>query len=193
MQRILFLTLFGVTLAVYGVMLAWSLPTVSDAAGGLAPFDMRPSGYSFAEAQELLTALPPEGVRFYREVQQTLDLFYPVLLALTLFFANAALAPKLLGLWRWVLASLSWPVAVFDYLENQAVGSLLAVGASGLTPEMVASASRWTVLKSSATTLAIAILLAWLCLHGARTAVGLWRCRVSTQAASHNTARSLET
>jgi hypothetical protein len=157
-------------------MLAWSLPTVSDAAGGLVPFDMRPAGYSFAEAHEFLTALTTEGNRFYRDVQQTLDLFYPALLALTLFFAIAALAPKVLASWRWVLASLAGLVAVFDYLENHAIGGMLAVGAGGLTPEMVARASQWTVLKSGATMLPMAIVLAWLCLHGARAVASRSRC-----------------
>jgi hypothetical protein len=167
-RQIAFWVLFAVTLGVYLVMVAWSLPAVSDAAVGLAPFDMRPGGYSFDEAKAFLSALSPEGADFYRNVQQRFDLFYPALSAATLFFAIAVLAPKSWGVWRWVAALTAVPGAVGDYLENHAVAGMLALGADGITPGVVARASMWTLVKSSFTTLAMAILLLLLILSGVR-------------------------
>ena len=113
-RRVAFWTLVAVTTAIYLVMVLWSLPKISAAAGGATPFDMRPLGYSFEEARAFLTALSSEGARFYRTVQHRLDLLYPALLAATLFFAIRALAPH-----RWVLspsllALTAIPGSVFD-------------------------------------------------------------------------------
>src|SRR5690606_15213956 len=110
----------------------WTLPTLSAAAGGLAPFDMRPGGYGFAEAAAFLGALSPDGRHFYETVQHRLDIAYPGLLALTLFLAIAAAAPRPLGLWRYALAAPAFGVAVFDWLENAAVAGMLRAGVEGL-------------------------------------------------------------
>lgn len=176
MRRILFWVLVGTTLAVYGTMVVWSLPIVSAGAGGLAPFDMRPGGYDFAAAQQFLAALSPEAAAFYGNVQHKFDLAYPALAALTLFFALAALLPRTLGMLRFVLAAPTALVAIFDYLENQAVAGMLAAGPSGLTPAMVEEASRWTTLKSSATTVAMTLLLVLL----------LWRGAAALRRRTHN-------
>ncbi len=157
--RLAFWLLFAATLAVYATMLAWTLPAISAAAGGLAPFDMRPSGYSFDEAKAFLTALSPEGKALYLTVQHKLDAAYPGLLAATLFFAIAALIPKAWGRWRWLIALIAIPGALCDYLENAAVSVMLTAGADGLTPDMAATADRWTTGKSWATTVAMTVLL----------------------------------
>lgn len=159
MPRILFWGLFSLTLATYAAMLGWSLPLIANAAGGLVPFDMRPGGYSFAEASAFLAALSADGAAFYRAVQQRLDLVYPGLLALTLYFAIAALLPRRIGGWCWVVAVIALPVGVFDYLENHAVAQMLDAGRSGLTPELVATASQWTVLKATASMVAMSVVL----------------------------------
>ena len=145
------------TLAVYAVMLGWSIPAISDAAGGRAVFDMLPAGYSYAEAQAFLAALSPEGADFYRRVQHRLDLIYPALLAISTGWAMVRLAPR----WRWRLALLLAPIPgmVFDYLENRAVAAMLSAGADGLTLEMVAQASRFSQLKAIFSTLSLGLLL----------------------------------
>ena len=168
MLRILFWGLFGLTLAIYAAMLGWSLPTVAAAASGLVPFDMRPGGYSFADAQAFLAALSSEGAGFYVNVQQKLDIAYPGLLTLTLFFAIAALLPYRLGAWRWLVATIALPVGAFDYLENHAVAQVIEAGATGLTTELVATASQWTVLKATASTVAMSVVLALLLWRAAR-------------------------
>ena len=163
-----FWLLVAATLAVYAAMLAWSLPTVARAAGGVTPFDLRPGGYSFEEARAFLAALTPDGKAFYLEVQQRLDLAFPALAGATLFFAIARLAPRGWGVWRWLLALTALPGAAFDYLENHAVASMLALGSVGITPDIVATASRWTVLKSQSITAAMVIMLALLLVWAAQ-------------------------
>jgi hypothetical protein len=161
-NQLAFWALFAVTMGVYATMLLWSLPAISAAAGGLVPFDMRPGGYHPSEARAFLAALSPDGAAFYRDVQHRLDIAYPALLAATLFFAFTALIPPRLGAWRWFVALPVWIIAGFDYAENAAVAAMIEAGAAGTTDEMVRGASRWTVLKSSATIVAMTILLALL-------------------------------
>ena len=165
--RTAFWILFGLTAAIYAVIVGWSLPVISAAADGLAPFDMRPGGYQLEEATAFLEALSAEGADFYRTVQHRLDIFYPPMLAVTLFLAIANLAPRRLGLWRYVLGAVALPIAAFDYLENHAVGTMLDAGAAGLTEKLVEEASRWTVLKSLATTVSMSLLLLMLITTGA--------------------------
>jgi hypothetical protein len=166
-RRVAFWALFAVTAVIYLVMILWSLPKISAAAGGVMPFDMRPLGYSFEEAQTFLGALTPEGSAFYLNVQHRLDTAYPALLTATLFFAIRALAPGA-GALQTLLALVALPGAVFDYLENISVTAMLNAGRSGLTPELVARASLWTLLKSVFTTIAMLLLLAF-------AVMALWR------------------
>ena len=153
----LFWAVVFATVAVYAVMLGWSIPAISDAAGGRAVFDILPAGYSYAEAQAFLAALSPDGADFYLRVQHRLDLIYPALLAISTGWAMVRLAPR----WRWRLALLLAPIPgmVFDYLENRAVAAMLSAGADGLTPEMVAQASRYSQLKAIFSTLSLGLLL----------------------------------
>jgi hypothetical protein len=178
-RRLAFSLLFAATLAVYVTMLAWTLPAISAAAGGLAPFDLRPSGYTFDEAKAFLTALSPDGKALYLGAQHRLDAAYPALLSATLFFAIAALTPTAWGSWRWVLALTAIPGALFDYLENAAVTVMLTAGADDLTPDMVATADRWTTSKSWSSTVAMTILLALLVAWGWRAVAARLRGHAS--------------
>jgi hypothetical protein len=164
MKRYLFWALAGATFAVYATMIAWSLPTITAQAGGLMPFDLRPGGYNYDEAVQFLTALSADGVQFYRDVQHRLDMAFPALIALTLFFALWSLLPRRLGIWGALAASPALAIAVFDYLENQGVARMLTAGPEAVTPSMVAEASTWTLLKSTVTTVvmtAVLLLLLW--------------------------------
>lgn len=160
--------LCGVTAAVYGTMLAWTVPTIAAHAGGLQAFDLRPAGYTLEEARAFLIALGPDGARFYLDVQQRLDLVFPVLITATLSWSIARLAPPELGRRRWWLASLAVPIAPLDYLENAGVTQLLELGSERISAEMVAEASRWTVLKSGFVAIAAVPLLALLSMRGWR-------------------------
>lgn len=163
-----FWLLFALTLAIYLVMVGWSLPKIAADAGGLVAFDLRPAGYSHEEARAFLTMLSAEGTDFYLDVQHRLDLAYPALLAATLFFAVLLLTPARWGWLRWLLALVAVPAAVFDYLENGAVASMLEAGAGGLTAEMVEAASFYTRLKSLFGALSMTIVLVLL---------GIWTWR----------------
>lgn len=173
-MKVAYWTLFSVTMALYATILCWSLPQVAAAAGGLVPFDLRPTGYSVDEALAFLGALTPAGSAFYKGTQHLIDTVYPPLMSLTLFFAIAALAQRL-GNWRWLLAAPALPIAAFDLAENWAVDRMLDAGATGVTPQLVAEASLYTVLKSDLSTLTMSILLVVLLVRGAlwlRTAFG---------------------
>jgi len=164
-MRTLFWVLFAAMAAVYLTMLFWSLPFLRDASGGLMPFDLRPGGYSPDEARVFLAALGDTGRDFYLHTQQMLDSAYPALLAVVLVMAFQRLFD---GALKWVLSSVALLAAAFDYLENAGVAAMLRAGANGVSADMVAAASRWTVLKSATATIAITALLIGLALAGWR-------------------------
>lgn len=164
-----FWIIFAVTMGIYATMLAWSLPRISTAANGLAPFDMRPTGYSFDEAQTFLAALPPETTAFYRDIQLAmLDLVYPALLGVTLFLAIGLLLPQSWKAARWILPLIAIPGSVFDYLENRMITTMLNLGPNGISPEIVATASDYTLRKAQFTTIGMSVLIFLL-------AIWLWR------------------
>ena len=142
--RAVFWLLAGATFAVYLAMAFWSLPRLDMGAAGRA-FDLRPFGYAPDAARAYLAALGEAGRAFYRDGQQSLDLVFPALLALTLIFTFRALVPP--GRARW-LAALAILAAACDYLENHAVRAMLALPPEAVTDMMVARASGWTMAKS---------------------------------------------
>ncbi|MBZ0161390.1 MAG: hypothetical protein K8H74_01620 [Notoacmeibacter sp.] len=155
----LYWLLVAVMLANYVAMVVWSLPALQDMAGGLPAFDLRPGGYTFDEALAFVSAIGAHGRAFYLGTQQWLDTLYPALLGGVLVIALLALAPARV---RLLLAAFATAGTVFDYLENHAVAAMLKAGPDGLTEGMADAASRWTVLKSATSALAmtgLAILL----------------------------------
>jgi len=155
--------LVAATVTNYLIMVMWSLPLVSEMAGGGVPFDMRPGGYSFEDARVFLTALTDAGRDFYLNTQQLLDLFYPTLLAITLAIPFVHLMPRY---WGWTLAVLAIAAGVFDHLENIAVAVMLQAGPYALTETMVSTASNWSMAKSISTTIVLVALLVVLCIKG---------------------------
>ncbi len=152
-----------VTLAVYLAMVLWTLPALQGKAGGLMAFDLRPFGYSEAEARALLAALGPEGRAYYSGVQHRLDLVFPGLLALTLCLLFRRALPGVAGL---ALCAVALAGAAFDWAENAAVAGLLA--AAEPTAEAIGHASRMTQAKSSLVTVALVAALALLARAGWR-------------------------
>ena len=153
----------AVTVANYLTMVLWSLPLVSEMAGGGVPFDMRPGGYSFEEARVFLSAMSSEGREFYLNTQQLLDFFYPTLFAITVSIALIHLMPRY---WGWILALVAIAAGGFDHLENGAVAIMLGVTPDLVTEAMVSSASNWTLAKSISTTFVSIALLVVLCTKG---------------------------
>ncbi len=150
------------TVTNYMIMILWSLPLVSEMAGGSVPFDMRFGGYAFDDARVFLTVITDAGRDFYINTQQLLDLFYPTLLAITVATPLVHLMPRYLG---WTLAMLAIAAGVFDHLENSAVAVMLRVEPDALTKAMVSTASNWTLAKSILTTIALVALLVILCIR----------------------------
>lgn len=154
-MRPIFWLMFAVMTGIYLLMALWSSPHIAADTGGLLMFDLRPTGYSFDEASAFLSALSEGGRLFYLNVQQVMDMAYPALLAVVLVMAFTHLFR---GLPRILAIVLALAGSGFDYLENAAVAVMLQAG-DGLSEAMVATASRWTVLKSGAVTLALIMLL----------------------------------
>lgn len=164
-----FWIILGAALGVYLVMVVWSLPYIAQQAGGLMPFDMRPTGYSADEARGFLTVLSDEGRAFYLETQHILDRFYPGLMGLALFWAILRLFGNAPVWVRYGLALTALIGAGFDYLENARVAGMLRAVVSDLSDVDIAAASQATILKSGFDTVAMVAALVGLVL--------LWRRR----------------
>jgi hypothetical protein len=142
------------------------MPTISAEAGGLAPFDMRLTGYTLDDARAFLSALSPAGKDLYLGAQLMLDLFFPALLASTIVLAIGALTRR--GWLRWLLVLVVLAGMVFDYMENFSVGRMLEYGPDGVTQALVDRASLSTMLKSQFDGLALLAVL---------TLIGGWLAR----------------
>jgi hypothetical protein len=159
----MFKPLFWISLlaavGIYMTMILWTLPAITAAASGLAPFDLRPLGYDLGEAQAFLRALPDQGRELYVNVQQRLDIAYPALLALVLGLGIALMFPPKFGNWKWMFALTSVPGTFFDYRENILVRRILNSPPEALDPALVAAASSATALKSIFTAISMSVLL----------------------------------
>ncbi|MBX3532575.1 MAG: hypothetical protein KF849_18405 [Rhizobiaceae bacterium] len=173
--RLAFWFLAGATIVVWLFMVLLTLPYIQQQAGGLAPFDLRPLGYSFDEAKAFLSALSPEGKAYYLGPQHWLDLFFPGLIAATLYCALVVLLRPYMGGSGRFVAAVAALVAIFDWLENSAVAAILNAGPDGVTADMVAAASRWTLLKSGVSTVVYTAVLVLAVIAGWR----LWKRRQS--------------
>jgi len=155
MRSLLALSLL-LTGGLYLVMVGWTLPMIAGEAGGLVPFDMRPTGYSAEEARAFLAALSPKGTDVYLRVQQWLDTVFPGALAVSSVWL-VALAWR--GAIRIGVSALALVAAAADYAENHVVAQMLHAGTAGFDPALAAAASRWTELKSGASTVVYVFLL----------------------------------
>lgn len=155
MQRAFWIS-FALAGTVYLTMLLWSVPTLTKAAGGLTPFDMRLTGYSEAEARRFLSMLSEDGRTFYLRVQLRLDLLYPALLGLVLIFGfQRVYEPP----WSTVFSVVALVMVSADYLENYLVAIMLQSDVAALEANVIALASFWTRCKAVAATIAFGALL----------------------------------
>ena len=142
-MRIIFWALIGATIGIYGIMVLWSLPLITQEADGLLPFDLRPFGYSYDEATAFLNALSEEGRAFYLETQLLLDTAYPALLAASLLWLIRLVFRGQMT--RLALSLIAIAASAADYLENHAIEGLLSERASAAE---ISTASLWTLAKS---------------------------------------------
>ncbi|NTT86257.1 hypothetical protein [Tabrizicola fusiformis] len=140
--RLTYLALAAVVLALWALMVTVTGPAIRKAAGGLAPFDLRITGYDLAEVQTFLGRISAPGRDLYLEAQMRLDTLFPVLLGLFLTWSFVVLYPRLPAIG---LAIIAMAGAGADLLENARVAAMLR--APEVTAEMAAAASQATVAK----------------------------------------------
>ena len=145
-------------------------------AGGAAPFDIRPLGYSYQDAKAFLAAIGEAGRAYYLNPQLVLDTFYPPLyalsrsLALWWLTAPGRLYPGPVPVrWRWTAAAVPIFMACLDGVENVCIAKMLWAWPD-LSPGLVRVSSLATRLKFiagmlteiSMAALTVAALLRWL-------------------------------
>ena len=143
-----------VSIAIWVVMVFWTLAYLRRISGGLEPFDLRPYGYDLSEARALLAALSQLGRDYYLNIQLSLDNAYPATYAfsrvLLLWWLTipGRVADFAIPLhYRLALAALPIATAACDYVENDAIAAMLTAGPQ-VDAETVAWASFWTQAKS---------------------------------------------
>ncbi len=129
------------------------------AVSGHVPFDMRPMGFGPKEASALLGSLGAEGRGYYLSRQITLDTLYPAMLALTLsstilWFGRRLPNRRLIH----IGVALSTGCALLDYTENLGIVAMIWSWPE-VSVVLVYAVSTVTILKSVATTLAVALVL----------------------------------
>jgi hypothetical protein len=150
--------------ALFGAMQIWTLPHLT-ALAGAAPFDLRLSGYSLAEARSLLTAYGPAGRAYYTDVQQRLDMIFPLVFGLMLILGLRQLAPR-----RAALVVLPILFIAADYAENALLRRVLRAGPDNLGVTVLHWASLATQIKFAALVASVVVLAAFLVLATRRRA-----------------------
>lgn len=164
-RRLLLWLLAAATVAVYLTLVLVFGQRVHDGSGGLPVFDLRMEGYSLEETKTFLSVLTPEAKATYLGAVALLDTLFPALFAATLYVALLGLLQPWFGKASRFVALVAVIPSALDLLENAAVARLLQAGPDGVTAEMVATASRWTMLKWPAYLILMLATLA-LALHG---------------------------
>jgi hypothetical protein len=144
-------------------------------AGGAAPFDIRPLGYSYDEARAFLEALGEQGRAYYLRPELILDTIYPPFYAVSRALAlwwltmpgrlyDGAVPQR----WRWTLVAMPIVMATCDSVENICIAKMLW-NWPDLSPGLVQASSLATRVKFIAgvftdvlmAALAIPALLRW--------------------------------
>lgn len=144
---------FVLTMAVYLLMLLYTIPKVESFAPGIALFDLSPAGYSYQHAASLLEALGETGRSVYLYQQLPADFIYPGLFAISYSLLLIWLFAKSFKPESRVFYLAIVPVlgGFFDYLENVCI-VLMIKSFPDLSQKLVAVASNFSMLKSIFTT-----------------------------------------
>jgi len=153
--------LFTMTMAIYLLMLLYSIPMVESFAPNTALFDLSPSGYSYSQAISLLEELGDEGRAIYLSRQLPLDFVYPGLFAISYTLLLIWLFSKSIKDTSRIFYLAFIPVlgGMFDYLENIYIIRMIN-SFPDLSPRLVQVASTFTLLKSVFTTIFFLLLFA---------------------------------
>lgn len=151
---------FVPAMAVYLVMLLYTIPKVGQYAPGMKLFDLSPGGYSFGYAVELLDVLGSKGRDLYLYQQLPLDFIYPGLFAVSCCLLLFWLFSKSLNSTSKMFYFCLIPIVagMFDYLENICI-VLMLKSYPDVTESLVSTASFMTILKSGFTTAFFVLLL----------------------------------
>lgn len=161
--------------ALWAVMFFGTLAHLQALAGGAAPFDIRPLGYSYEEARAFLEAIGEQGRAYYLRPELILDTLYPPFYAVSRGLAlwwltmpgrlyDGAVPPR----WRWTLVAMPVAMAICDTVENVCIAKMLWTWPD-LSPGLVQLSSLATRVKFLAgvfteilmAALAIPVLLRW--------------------------------
>ena len=157
---------------VWAVMFFGPLAHLSRLAGGVSPFDIGPTGYSYDEAYAFLSAIGERGRRYYANRELLLDMFYPPLYAISRGLALWWLtmpgrlrdAPVPLS-WRYALIAVPIVMASLDVVENGCIARMLQTWPD-LSHDLVhvsSLATRMKIIAGVMTELLMAVLaILWL-------------------------------
>lgn len=161
--------------ALWAVMFFGTLAHLQALAGGAAPFDIRPLGYSYEEARSFLEAIGEQGRAYYFHPELILDTVYPPFYALSrglalwwLTMPGRLYDGPVPQRWRWTLVAFPVVMAICDSVENVSIAKMLWSWPD-LSPGLVQVSSLATRVKFLAgvfteilmAALAIAALLRW--------------------------------
>lgn len=162
----LYWLLVAATALVYGTMIfGYGPQAIAMSSTGGWPFDLRMGGYSAQEARTYIASLGADGVAFYIGPVMLLDTFFPAMFALVVGIATWTLLAKRGRVLQIGGALISLTYAVFDYLENATVYKMMNMDLTQLPDSLIATASRWTVLKFTFVDAMVTILVALLILR----------------------------
>lgn len=153
------LLFWGAAILVYFLMVFGTLADV-ERITGVRAFDMRPTGYSYADALALISALGDEGHHIYLSRQIPLDTVYPALLAISSASSLVWLSRSFGSTVRWyrAVAAVAYLAATADYAENGLIVWMLNAGPN--VPEaLVKAASLASMSKSILSTIVLTTLL----------------------------------
>jgi hypothetical protein len=116
----------------WAVMFFGPLAHLTRLAGGLTPFDIRPRGYSYADARAFLEAIGEQGRAYYAVPELVIDTFYPPLYAVSRGLAlwwltmpgRVRAAPLPLKV-RYTLIAVPILTASLDLVENGCIAVML--------------------------------------------------------------------
>jgi hypothetical protein len=137
----------------WAVMFFGPLAHLEHLASGLTPFDIRPRGYSYAEARAFLEAVGQQGRRYYVSPELVIDTFYQPLYAVSRGLAfwwltmpgRAREAPLPLRV-RYALIAVRVLMASLDLFENGCIAVMLLTW-SDLSQGLVEVSSLATQMK----------------------------------------------
>jgi hypothetical protein len=137
----------------WAVMFFGTLAHLQALAGGAAPFDIRPLGYSYEEAGAFLEAIGEQGRAYYLRPELLLDTVYPPFYAVSRGLAlwwltmpgrlyDGAVPQR----WRWTLVAMPVVMATCDSVENVCIAKML-LSWPDLSPGLVQASSLATRVK----------------------------------------------